>query len=98
MADTSRPPMASRQQAYSVGEAMSDADPVQQQVVALGNGVLAHYPPAGSMADQLGLPRVPLTTATSSGTAATRDAQAYGSFGAAPEGPAEQTHVGVPQP
>jgi hypothetical protein len=76
----------------SRGELLSDRDPRSTGVVAMGDGSMVHVPPVGSVPEQLGLARH-LTTARSSGTAATRDAQAYGSFGAAHEGPHELTKV-----
>jgi hypothetical protein len=65
----------------------------QTGVIAMGDGTMMHVPAPGSLIDQLGLDHVPLTTARSSGSAATRDQQAYGSYGAAPEGPKELTRV-----
>lgn len=69
------------------------ASPRETGVVEMGDGSLQHVPAPGSLADQLGLDHVPLTTARTSGSAATRDQQAYGSFGAAPEGPKELRRV-----
>jgi hypothetical protein len=91
-----QPPRAMRQPPYHPAEAMSDSPPAEHEVAELGNGSLALYAP-GSIPDQLGMRAIPLSHATSSGTAATRNAAAYGSFGAAPEGQHEQAHVGVPQ-
>lgn len=71
----------------------SDANPRETGVVELADGSMQHVPAPGSLVDQLGLDHVPLTTARTSGSAATRDAQAYGSFGAAQEGPHELTQV-----
>jgi hypothetical protein len=93
MTDISSPPMSSRQQPWDWAEGMSDANPADQGVYTMGDGSLHAYPPAGSVSQQLGISHVPLTHATSEGTAATRNAQAYGSYGAAPEGPVEVTRV-----
>lgn len=70
-------------------ELMSDAAEPQTGTVIMGNGDVHHIPAPGSLADQVIGNRIPITSARSSGTAATRDAQAYGSFGAAHEGPKE---------
>jgi hypothetical protein len=77
------------------GELLSDSDPRQHGVVELGDGSVHHVPAAGSLAEQLGLRHIQLTTARSSGSLATRNAQAYGSYGAAPEGPRERTKVRI---
>lgn len=79
------------------GEVMSDARPATTGTVVMGDQSVQHIPAPGSIADQLNVGPIPLTTAQSSGTAATRDAQAYGSYGAAPEGPHELTEVRNPQ-
>jgi hypothetical protein len=71
----------------------SDASPRETGVVELADGSLQHVPAPGSLPDQLGLDHQALTTARTSGSAATRDAQAYNSYGAAHEGPKELTRV-----
>ena len=76
----------------AIGEVMSDSDPRETGVVEFGDGSLQHIPAPGSVADVL-MSRVPLTTAKTSGTAATRDAQAWNSYGAAAEGPKELRRV-----
>lgn len=81
----------------SRGELPSDADPIQTGTVVMGSGDVHHIPAPGSLAEQVIGSRIPLTTARTSGAAATRDAQAYDSFGAAPEGPRESTHIGIEQ-
>jgi hypothetical protein len=75
------------------GEMRSDADLATTGVVEMGSGQMMHIPAPGSLASQMNLGPMPLTTATTSGTAATRDAQAYNSYGAAPEGPHKLTEV-----
>ncbi len=74
----------------SRAELLSDASPATTGTVTMGDGSVQHIPAPGSLADQLGI-RTPLTRARTSGTAATRDAEAYDSFGAAHEGPKELT-------
>lgn len=81
MTDISRPPMASRQQPYGIGEALSDAQPAEHQIVEMGDGSLQHYVAPGTLNDQLGSSRVPLTTARSEGTAASADARNWNSRG-----------------
>lgn len=76
----------------SRGELLSDADPRETGVVELGDDSMVHVPATGSLADVL-MSHVPLTTAKTSSSLATRDQQAYGSFGAAQEGPKELTRV-----
>lgn len=87
MTDISRPPLAARQPPYHPAEALSDAEPPAQQVIAMRNAAgdrraMVHLAPEGSLARQIGLDqvqiggRVPLTKARSEGTAATRDIQA----------------------
>jgi hypothetical protein len=73
----------------------SDADPRSTGVVELGSGALHLVPAPGSLAESVVGDHIPLTTARSSGTAATRNAQAYGEFGAAHEGPHEVTKVRI---
>jgi hypothetical protein len=73
----------------------SDSDPRETGVVELADGSMQHVPAPGSLVDQLGLDHQALTTARTSGTAATRDAQAYNSYGAAHEGPHELTKVRI---
>lgn len=70
----------------SRGELLSDADPQTNGIVEMADGSLLHFPSGNRRP-------IPLTTARTSGTAATRDAQAYDSYGAAPEGPKELTRV-----
>jgi hypothetical protein len=75
--------MSSRQQPWDWGEAVSDALPAAQQLVEMESGELHHYVPPGSLHDQLGVAHVPITSARSSGSAATHDQQNWGSRGAA---------------
>jgi hypothetical protein len=75
MSDISRPPRASRQAPYHPAEALSDADPVAQEIAIFGDGSSWHWPPVGSLHDQLAT-HLRLTKARSEGTAATRDVQA----------------------
>ena len=108
MTDTSRPPLASRQPPYHAAEGLSDADPPAQQVIAVRNAAgdrraLVHLPPAGSVPHQFGqdmvtlsgrqLGSAPLTEARSEGTAGTRDAQAFGSYGARNRGRKERAEL-----
>ncbi len=63
------------------------ADPPKQGIVLMGNGDMVHVPPPGSIPHQL------MTQTRTEGTAATRDAQAYNSYGAANEGPHERAEL-----
>jgi hypothetical protein len=71
----------------------SDAQPRTTGVVEMADGSLQHVPAPGSLVHQMGMDHMLLTTARSSGTAATRDAAAYGSYSAAREGPHERTKL-----
>jgi hypothetical protein len=74
----------------TIAEQLSDADPPTTGVVTMADGKPYLVPPPGSIAEYFAQRAKP-TKARSEGTAATRDAQAYDSFGAAPEGPKELT-------
>lgn len=94
MADVSRPPRASRQQPYHQAEALSDADPVLQEIVLFGDGSSWHYVPPGSLHDQLSRLRIPITNARSEGTPSHSNARQYASFGAGNE-PSTTNRPGV---
>jgi hypothetical protein len=76
----------------SWAELASDAEPRTHGTVIMADGKVRYVPPPGSLAEQV-MAHVRLTKARSSGTADTRDAQAFASYGRAPEGPNELTKV-----
>ena len=77
--------MSSRQQPYHQAEALSDADPQRAGIVEMGDRSLQRYLAPGSLHEQLGTSRVPLTTARSEGSAATSDQRNWGSYGGSNE-------------
>ncbi len=94
MTDISRPPKSSRQQPWSWAEALSDAKPVEQEIVIMGDGSMHNYVAPGSLHDQLGREHVSLTRARSEGSAATHDQQTWGEFGGSNQ-PSEHNKPGV---
>jgi hypothetical protein len=64
-----------------------------------GDGTTSLVPITAAPEGAEPVPRMTITKARSSSGLATRDAQAYGAYGAAPEGPHELTriHPGVPR-
>jgi hypothetical protein len=85
--------MSTRNPPRSWAEDRSDADHPTTGVLQAPDGSMHHVVAEGSVADQLGFDVVPLTRARNSANAATRNQAAYGSYGAAKEGPHERAKV-----
>lgn len=85
MTNVSQPPRATRQQPFDWSEAVSDASPVEQELILMGDQSLHHYVAPGTVSHALGYEHVPLTHARSEGSASASNSRNFGSFGAANE-------------